>query len=342
MYPALNLQLSLHSLKTKTLSTSCVSHSQHECKFLGTRRLVTPLTAAIEGYHNECVETLVSSGADVNFQNTYDKTTPVYLAVHTNQPDVVKYLLQHGADSNVFTTNEHATPLAVALANMAFRFDDAPRTPYIMVDQGQRRQEKALDIIEMLLQHGADMKACQWGRLPPPFLCATKDDTRVMELFLTYGLDVNMAAHPVDCCTPANSAGMWFAAVNDFDHPRRTWNMNEERRILTYYLEAGYYHVAVMLVAAGSDVTDIDRSIIKLNFIGSKGSRGERPSSIASQEDTFYLEALYLYQKAPPPLKIVCRKVIRKTMQVTTDERVKRLPVPKAVQMFLISQGLCF
>lgn len=69
---------------------------------------LSPLHVAIYQQHDELVEQLVHSGADVNMP-TSDGQTPLHFACATGNLDIVKYLVAHSADVDARDNNDAAS-----------------------------------------------------------------------------------------------------------------------------------------------------------------------------------------------------------------------------------------
>ncbi|HEX2722534.1 MAG TPA: ankyrin repeat domain-containing protein [Gemmatimonadaceae bacterium] len=95
---------------------------------------------AAERFHEDALELLLSAGADVNFTGEWGNT-PLYfllrwwdIARHPETKQGMMWLLRHGADPNVLCGQERETSLHVAA-----------------------RRGQSVDIIRLLLDHGADV-----------------------------------------------------------------------------------------------------------------------------------------------------------------------------------------
>ena len=80
-------------------------------------------------------------GADVN--ESKNGVTPLHRAVRFRSPAAVRFLLQNGADVNAVDRRTRSTPLHRAVTSTG-----APATA--------GKSEQVLEIIELLLAHGAD------------------------------------------------------------------------------------------------------------------------------------------------------------------------------------------
>jgi uncharacterized protein len=158
---------------------------------------LTPLLFAARNGHLDCVRILLAAGADTKLGDP-DGTTALILAIINGHYDTAAFLLEHGADPNAADENGRA-PLfsAVDMYEMYQSNRPAPQ------DNGKYG---SLDIVKLLLAHGANPNAQLAKLLPPravldfpdmylgegatPFLRAAKStDVPLMRLLLEKGAD---------------------------------------------------------------------------------------------------------------------------------------------------------
>jgi ankyrin repeat protein len=161
----------------------------------------TPLMYAARDGAMKAGAVLMKRGADLNASDP-DKTTALVLAIINYHFDFAAMLLEHGADVNLAdTTGMAALYAAVDMHSLPWMFG-RPEIP-------EPSNVTALDLIEMLLKHGANpnapLKAVQFQRAhtdgdtalgegATPFHRASKAaDLPVMKLLLTYGADPKAA-----------------------------------------------------------------------------------------------------------------------------------------------------
>lgn len=119
---------------------------------------LTPLFYAIRGGCQDCVETMVKAGANVNMP-TPEGVTPLISAIDNLHYGTAKYLLQHGANPNTWDWYGR-TPLWVAVDMHSYiqrRF--AGYGLATQPSEGKVQQADpttAVDIVRMLLAMGAD------------------------------------------------------------------------------------------------------------------------------------------------------------------------------------------
>jgi ankyrin repeat protein len=157
----------------------------------------TALLFAARGGFTECAKILLTAGADITIADP-DETSALVLAIINGHNDTAAFLLDHKADPNAADQNGRA-PLfaAVDMHDMYQSNRPAPK------DNGKL---DSLDIVKMLLAHGADPNAKLTKMLPAravldfpdmdmvegatPFLRAAKSsDIPVMHLLLEKGAD---------------------------------------------------------------------------------------------------------------------------------------------------------
>jgi ankyrin repeat protein len=157
----------------------------------------TPLMYAARDGAMKAGSVLVERGADVNATDP-DKATALVLAIINYHYDFAAMLLEHGADPNIAdTTGMAALFAAVDMHSLPWMFGRPENPPPSRVN--------ALDLIEMLLKHGANPNAAltavqiqrahtdgdiALGVGATSFHRASKaSDVPVMKLLLKYGAD---------------------------------------------------------------------------------------------------------------------------------------------------------
>ena len=98
----------------------------------------------------EAVKALLDGGADINDATVVDHTTPLLLATINGQFDVAKLLIERGANVNA-TSTAGATPLYTTI-----NAEWAPKSRYPQPQAVQNQKTDYLEIMEMLLQKGAE------------------------------------------------------------------------------------------------------------------------------------------------------------------------------------------
>ncbi|KAM0426005.1 hypothetical protein ACHAPT_008634 [Fusarium lateritium] len=112
----------------------------------------SPIFFAAENGHLAIVEALIEADATVNDVPSWDGWTALFYAAKELKVEIVEALLKAGADPN-HCANDESTPLLVTIPT-----DKNSGYP----------EEDVLETVKMLLQHGADVEACDaedWNAL---------------------------------------------------------------------------------------------------------------------------------------------------------------------------------
>lgn len=132
---------------------------------------ISPLFLACEnGTDNApAVERLLKAGANPNAARPTGET-PLMMAARSGSLKAVKLLLDSGASVNTKDARREQTPLMWAVA------------------------EHHVDVVQELLQHGADVKARSKGGYTPLLFAAQQGDQEVARVLLAAGADINETA----------------------------------------------------------------------------------------------------------------------------------------------------
>ncbi len=114
---------------------------------------LTPLLHAIRQGHVEATVALLEAGADVNQLSAGDETSPLLMAAVNGQFDLAMTLLDRGADPNM-ASQAGTTPLFAVLERQW-----APRASYAHPTEHLQQNTTHLEILEALLEAGADPNA---------------------------------------------------------------------------------------------------------------------------------------------------------------------------------------
>lgn len=113
---------------------------------------LAPLHHAVRQGHVEATMALLGGGAEIDGV-TGDGTTPLLMAAINGQWDLAKILIDSGADPNT-KSDAGATPLYAVLER-----EWQPRASYAHPTEHQRQETTHLEMMELLLQAGADPNA---------------------------------------------------------------------------------------------------------------------------------------------------------------------------------------
>jgi ankyrin repeat protein len=113
---------------------------------------LAPLHHAVRQGHVEAALALLQGGADID-RSTGDHTTPLLMAAINGQWDLTSILLEHGADPTIASV-AGATPLYAVLERQW-----QPRASYAHPTAHQQQKTSHLEMMELLLEAGADPDA---------------------------------------------------------------------------------------------------------------------------------------------------------------------------------------
>jgi uncharacterized protein len=113
---------------------------------------LSPLHHAVRQGHVGAAMTLLDGGADIN-RVTGDNTTPLLMASLNGQWDLASVLVEKGADPTI-ASSSGATPLYAVLER-----EWHPRSSYAHPTEHQQQETNHLEMLEELLEAGADPNA---------------------------------------------------------------------------------------------------------------------------------------------------------------------------------------
>lgn len=142
----------------------------------------TPIFFAVLRGCNEALSALVNGGCDINQVLVNGTFTAIHTAVDECDLEQVKYVLSLGADPNI-QLRSGATPLHVLAA----------RTRSKNLAEENKKVQVSLDILEVLVEKGANMNARDITNSCTPLLIAvTQKYFKLAKLFIKLGADLNV------------------------------------------------------------------------------------------------------------------------------------------------------
>lgn len=182
---------------------------------------VEALFSAAKQGDNAKIQALLKQGVDVNAYDKGTGYTALMLAAQMNRPKTVKLLLDEGAfvDSPNPYTGKDGTPLMLASNGWPNLISGAPApklVPPTSVADGKRQLDAMLrwrhgyyEVIQLLIDHGADVKVSGSDGSTPLIRASFGCDAQTLQLLLKHGADVNAKTHGRDGVeTPLMSAAI--------------------------------------------------------------------------------------------------------------------------------------
>lgn len=160
------------------------------------KRGTTPLHRAAASGSAEAVRILLSAGADPNARNDFDATPLMWSAT---EPEKVRLLLAKGADVNA-KSKMGRTAIWLAAAN-----DGSSATVKLLLENGAKLDGTELlaataandnATIRLLLEKGAGVNVKNPVGLTPLMFAAANGNTRIAELLIARGAEVNAVSSP--------------------------------------------------------------------------------------------------------------------------------------------------
>jgi ankyrin repeat protein len=133
------------------------------------------IAACISGANDSEINTLINSGADIDFQNA-DGKTPINVAAEKGHTHVIKLLIARGANLSI-VDNLKQSPLSVACHNSK-------------KDANYNIDKKWLEIIRLIIQAGAPINEYDNLGKTPLLICVNKGDDVSSELLVKSGADI--------------------------------------------------------------------------------------------------------------------------------------------------------
>ena len=159
----------------------------------------TPLAWAVYLNQVETADRLIKAGANVNAADEYGET-PLTLACGIGSPTLIEKLLAAGADANAARWNGE-TALMIAsrtgtVAGIKLLLAHGAKLDAVDSRKGQNAlmwaaAEGHSDVVDLLINSGADVKLASVAGFTPLIFAAQKGDTHSVASLLAAGLDPN-------------------------------------------------------------------------------------------------------------------------------------------------------
>jgi len=166
------------------------------------------------------VDSLISTGADINARQDNSEATPLLLACYQGNRDVIRLLLENGAEINAANA-QGQTPLIVAASGKNFSElvpllveegaevnavtnDGLTALFEVIVKVNKYGTETILKTAELLVRHGARVDPKIGGGFTPLMYVTREGSAELVEFLITNGANVN--AKTEDKRTPLSIA----------------------------------------------------------------------------------------------------------------------------------------
>ena len=267
----------------------------------------TPLVLAVELRHNNIVDQLIQAGANVDYPSA--RITPLMRAVICGNYDACLLLLNHGADVHLARANVHLSLCHLPVT--AF---------YFAADHGKLR------IAELLIEYGAKVHDLTkpWDDIARSPIAASifRKHHSISKLILDNCSKTNITI-------PLNI--LFNLAIK---------HENEECAIMI--LQQGYYPVVdkasctlSLYKNAFSGMANLMSLVVELNpqVLQDEWLLKNHPLSDMMQQ--VFPSWMLKKRKQPARLDQLCRSVILVHLESPYVPRIKELPLPKSLRMFL-------
>ena len=271
----------------------------------------TPLIYAVLNKNIDLVKMLLNANVPVN-ETDLNKSTALHIAAASSTPDIVHLLLQAKADVNV-KNMMHLSPLMSAIIY------------------------NKLENICLLLRYGADISVTSSKRnvLSVAARTGTKE---IMETLIKAGADLDHKdAHgntPLFVAVQSENYaalkclihnGCTLDTINKINHVRQ-W---EKMTLFHFAVWKKNLEIVKMLYVAGAYTNQILQDCLN----------NEKLREHCSVMPEIF-ETLETFASNPPPLTLLCRKVVREVIAKPLPVTVHDLSLPAAIRNFLLYSDL--
>lgn len=310
----------------------------------------TPLHAAAERGHHECIEILLNAGASACAATSPEKITPLHLSSQEGHFKCMELLLAAGVNVDASTQSGNMTPICLACqghadctkllldwgANPNHIYEDVdvlPKTPLMVAVEGD-----CVDCAKILAERGADVNRATYTS--PLILAAQNSSCECSKILLDFGADPNFTDRGKN--TALSIAVTRFC----YGHSHKTHQAQLECIKLLLKLGASVDQLHGGACVAFRDpiamkVQSPDLFKLLLQFEGNRPDTRElcRANSRAKRTNLNWRRLVRL-TNSPRSLQHFCRLVIRKTIDSSRVQRIPELPVPPSLKQFLMYSDL--
>lgn len=315
----------------------------------------TPLHAAAERGHYECIEMLLDAGASACVETSQEKITPLHLSSQEGHYRCMELLLSEGVAVDAATLSGNMTPICLACqghaectkllldwgANPNHIYEDVdvlPKTPLMVATEGD-----CVDCVKILVEGGADVNRATYTS--PLILAAQNSSRECTKMLLDFGADPNFTDRGRN--TALSIAVTRFCCGHSYSSHKA--QLECIKLLLKSGASVDELHGACVAfrdpIAMRAQSPELFELL--LEFEGNRPITREvcRASCRASihlgscEEDEDWRKLVRL-TSSPRSLQHFCRLVIRKRIESSRVQRIPELPVPPSLIQYLMYSDL--